>query len=471
MNGTMEKREFTTRFPDLEGARLLVIGLGRSGLAAARLARAQGAHVTISDNRDAGQLATEINAANSIGAEVVCGGQPPTLTQGLDLIIVSPGVPPTIELLTRARRQGIPIWGEIELAGRFCRGTVIGITGSNGKSTVTTMIGQILRHNGVPGGTGGNLDEPFADLLALDRPEAVHAVELSSFQLETTVELRPQVALILNLSPDHLDRYRSFEAYGQAKARLLQSQQPDQFTILNLDDAASAVFSAEVRGRLHHFSTQQEIKQGAFLRDGMLTLRGEWGDDTILATRELPVRGTHNIANALAAALACRLVGCEPAGIAAGLRAYTPLPHRLEHIRTLRGIAFYNDSKATNPESTISALSAFDAGKVHLILGGRDKNADWSSLVPVVRRVATCILLVGEAAPVLRSHFEGTAPLLDCDTIEAAVKQALGSARPGDVILLSPGCASFDQYGSFVERGEAFRGIVEALPDEGGSDA
>jgi UDP-N-acetylmuramoylalanine--D-glutamate ligase len=241
--------------------------------------------------------------------------------------------------------------------------------------------------------------------------------------------------------------------------------------LIFLAGCAIAAVVALARGRLHQFSILTEVQQGAFLRGGMLTLRGEQGEETILASRELPIRGTHNIANALAAALACRLVGCEPAGIAAGIRGYTALPHRLEHIRTLRGIEFYNDSKATNPESTISALTAFDAGKVHLILGGRDKNADWSSLIPVVRRVANTVLLVGEAAPVLRPMFEGTAPLHDCGTIGDAVKRSLASARPGEVVLLSPGCASFDQYSSFVERGNEFRAIVEALPDEGGHDA
>jgi UDP-N-acetylmuramoylalanine--D-glutamate ligase len=459
--------ELAARMPDLTGIRVLVVGLGRSGVAAARLASRHGARVIATDTRDESDLGSTAAELRSLGAELHAGGHPESLVDAAELVVLSPGVDPRIRLVAEARRRGRPLWGEVELAARFCRGRIIGITGSNGKSTVTAMTGRILRGAGVAGGTGGNLATPFSDLLSDDAPDAVHAVELSSFQLETVDCLRPDVAVVLNLSRDHMDRYASVEEYAAAKARLLDVQSPGAAALLNADDAASAGFHAHLRGRLHLFSTRQEPDRGAFLRGGRLVLRTEAGEDDLLGAAELPLAGEHNLSNALAAALACRLVDCAAAEIAEGLRSFEALPHRLQHVRTIAGVGFYNDSKATNPASAARALSSFGPRRVHLILGGRDKDADWSELEPCVARHARRVLLVGESAPALEDRMARVAPVEICGTVERAVTVGFDGAAPGDVVLLSPACASFDQYRNFEERGEDFRRAVEAL---GGGD-
>lgn len=467
MKATMGTRSLTVRDPRLEGLAVLVVGLGRSGLAAARLAASKGARVTVADRRLAHELGDAAVAARSLGCEVRPGGHPPELARDADLLVLSPGVPSSTPVAQEARRLGVPVWAEVELAFRFCRGRVLGVTGSNGKSTTTSMAGGILRAAGVPGGTGGNLGTPFAELLDQDGPDAVHAVELSSFQLETVDAFHAAVAVVLNLSPDHLDRYPSFDAYGSAKARLLETQTPDEAAVLNGDDPESARFAASVRGRGYRFSISGDVEAGACVRDGQIVLRTERGDDSVMAVADLSVPGDHNLANALAAALACRLCGCAPAAIAAGLRGFRALPHRLEFVATFDGVGFYNDSKATNLDAALRALRSFPAKRVHLILGGKDKGADWAAVAPEVGDRARRVLLVGEAAPVVRAALERSVPLEDCDTVRTAVRVGFEGAAPGDVVLLAPGCASFDQYRNFEERGADFRRAVEGLFPEG----
>jgi UDP-N-acetylmuramoylalanine--D-glutamate ligase len=464
----MSKHPLAEHEPSLEGLDILVVGLGRSGLAATRLARSRGAGVISADMRSEEELGGAAALARKTGARLHAGGHPASLANGVDLVVVSPGVPPDVEVLRAARRLGLPVWSEIELAARYCRGKVIAVTGSNGKSTVTSMAGGILRGAGLPGGTGGNLDTPFADMLETDSPEAVHALELSSFQLECVEAFSPEIALILNLSPDHLDRYASYDDYARAKARLLEVQGTDGFTILNADDADSVRFREAVRGELLLFSTREEVRAGAFLRSGIMVLRGPDGETELMPAAQLPVPGEHNIANALAAAMACSLAGCSPDALARGLRGYHALPHRLEHVDTVSGVAFFNDSKATNPASAIRALTSFEPGKVHLILGGKDKGADWSELAGLAGRFAKRVLLVGQASDQLAEHLAGSAPCEECGTVPRAVAAGYAGAEEGDVVLLSPACASFDQYGNFEERGEDFRSAVRAL---GGNDA
>ena len=454
--------------PRLAGLRALVVGLGRSGLAATRILASRGAKVTAADRRTEAELGQAAAGAIALGAAVVAGGHPPALARDADLIVVSPGVPTGDPLLAAAREAGVPVWGEVELAYRFCRGRIVAVTGSNGKSTTTSMIGAILRQSGIPGGTGGNLGTPFADLLSLDSPQAVHALELSSFQLETIDAFRPDVAVVLNLSPDHLDRYPSYDAYVAAKARLLEAQNAAGCAVLNGDDPETVRLLPSVRGRLLRFTTREDLADGAFLRHGTLVLRLEGREQEILPASALRVPGEHNTANALAAALACGLEGCRPEAIARALRAFVALPHRLQHVGTLDGVQFYDDSKATNLDAAGRALLAFPAGTVLLILGGKDKGGDWPALAPAVRERARCVLLVGQAARAIRAGLAGTVPLVDCRTVMTAVRAAYERARPGDVVLLAPGCASFDQYRNFEERGDDFRRSVEGLLPGGG---
>lgn len=467
----MTTRALSRKKPSVAGLRALVVGLGRSGLAAARLLASEGASVVAVDRRGEAELGGAGATARRAGAEVRFGGHPPDLARQADLVVTSPGVAREEPILRAARDLGVPVWAEVELAYRFCRGRVVGVTGSNGKSTTTSMAGAILRAAGIPGGTGGNLGTPFTDLLERDAENAVHAVELSSFQLESLDLFRADVAIVLNLSPDHLDRYGAYEDYARAKARLLETQAADGQAILNADDPESERFESSVRGRLFRFSTRTEVPEGAFLRGGRLVSRVGGREEEILPVADLPVPGEHNAANALAAALACRLSGCGADAIARGLRAFRALPHRLELVGKLDDVAFYDDSKATNLDAAARAVASFRPGTVLVILGGKDKGGDWPSLAPLLRTHARAALLVGQAAAGIRSALEGAVPLQDCVTIEAAVRAGYESARPGDVVLLAPGCASFDQYRNFEERGDDFRRAVEALLPSRGRDA
>jgi UDP-N-acetylmuramoylalanine--D-glutamate ligase len=462
---------FASKRPDLAGARVLVVGAARSGLAAAELAARHGAAVVVNDRRPESALGAAADRARACGASVVAGGHPADLAAGADLLILSPGVPPDVAPVVEARRRGVAVWSEIELAWRFARGRVVAITGTNGKSTTTAMAGAILRGAGIPGGTGGNLGTPFSELLASDGPTAAHAVEVSSFQLEAIEAFRASAGTILNLTPDHLDRYPSIDAYAAAKARLLETQGPGDAAILNADDPEHARFLSAVRGVPHLFSTRCEPEPGAFVRGGRIVLRTALGEDELLPVAELPVPGEHNVQNALAAALLCRLSGCEPGAIDAALRAYRALPHRLEHVGDVSGVRFFNDSKATNLDATERALRSFPDGTIHVILGGKDKGADWASIAPLVASKARRALLVGAAAPAIRRALAGSVALEDCGTVAAAVEAGLAGARPGDVVVLAPGCASFDQYRNFEERGEDFRRAVTRLAVAGRHDA
>jgi len=446
---------------------VLVVGAGRSGVAAARLAADRGARVLLCDRAPVEQIA---DAARALGVELHAGGHPASLADRSDLLVVSPGVPADVPLLARARELQLPIWGEIELAVRFCRGRIVGVTGSNGKSTVTTLVGGVLRGAGIGGGTGGNLDRPLAELLEHDTAAAWHALELSSFQLDTVETLRVAVAVVLNLSPDHLDRHGTLENYASAKARLLELQDADALAVLNADDPQLGRFRPAVRGRLLVFSTRSEPEEGAFLRHGRLTLRTEHGEEDLLAAGELPAPGEHNVSNALAAALACRAAGCPPEAIARGLREFRPLPHRLELVAEVGRVRFFDDSKATNPAAAACALTAFPAGSIHLVLGGRDKGADWGELAVLIRERVQTVYLVGEAASMLESLLAGTVAVRVSETVPRAVTEAYEAAAPGQVVVLAPGCASFDQYRNFGERGDDFRRAARALSGPGGSD-
>lgn len=461
----------TGSHPVLENLRVLVIGLGRSGIAAASLAASRGARVLAVDRRPAGELTDEARRLTEAGIEIRTGEHPASLAEGIDLAVLSPGVPVDVPLVAACRAGGTPVWGEVELAWRYCAGRIIGITGSNGKSTTTTMTGAILRAAGIPGGTGGNLDVPLSELLAEDRHDAVHALELSSFQLETTDQFHPAVAVLLNLTPDHLDRYDTMDDYAEAKARIFIAQTGDDHAILNADDPNSSRFASRVQGRGWRFSTRSELPAGAFLRDGEIILRTDNGEEAVVHTDMLPVPGEHNAANALAASLACRLCGCPPEAIEEGLRSFTPLPHRLEFIGKVKDVAFYNDSKATNVDSTVRAIGSFEPGTVHLILGGKDKGGDWASLRDPVARYTGSVLLVGEAAAAIGNALEGVVKMHDCGTVPRAVRTGYENARPGEVVLLSPACASFDQYRNFEERGDDFRRAFSGLVREEASDA
>ena len=456
---------FAESFPELSGRRVLVIGAGKSGRAAAKLALEHGAQVTIADRLESARLQRRFE-----GWEVALhgGGHPASLADTTDLIVMSPGVPTDIELITVARERGIPVWSEIELAWRFCHGRVVGITGSNGKSTVTAFVGHLLRHARIPGGTGGNLDTPFAELLSHDSEEAVHAIELSSFQLETIDRFRPNVGLLLNLAADHLDRHGSLEAYAAAKARLFENLSDNDAAILNADDDASRRFDAAAGENVHTFSTAAEIQCGAFVCDGWVTLRTKHGEERICPVDAIPLPGEHNLSNTLAAVLCARLCGVDPERLRSGISTFRALDHRLEKVTTVNGVDYYNDSKATNPAASLPALRAFPKGTVHLIVGGKDKGGDWPHLAESVATQQARLYVIGEEPEPVAAHFATHEALQLCGTMERAVHAATEAAQAGDTVLLSPACASFDQYENFEDRGRHFRAVARAL---GGGDA
>jgi len=459
----MTATRFAETFPDLDGTSVLVVGAGKSGRAATRLVLDHGASVTLADRRDPAGIPGDVSALLELGVRLHPGGHPPALLEDADLVVLSPGVPLAIDLVTEARTRGIPVWGEVELAARFTTGRVIGITGSNGKSTVTSMTGAILRNAGIAGGTGGNLDTPLAGLLDQDTSTAVHALELSSFQLESIETFRPFVAVVLNLSPDHLDRHGSMDAYSAAKGRIFENQSNGDFAVLNADDAPSRRFDSAVHACLHTISTRVETERGAFLRDGRMFLRTDFGEEKLLRADALTLPGEHNVSNALAAALAARLAGAPVDAIDAVLSSFQPLAHRLERIGEIRNVTFYNDSKATNAAATLPALGVFEAGTIHLIVGGKDKGGDWDALVDAARAQVRSVLVIGADPGPMAQRFAGACDVVECGTLEYAIEAALANAVPGDVVLLSPACASFDQFDDFEHRGDVFRESVRAL--------
>jgi UDP-N-acetylmuramoylalanine--D-glutamate ligase len=455
--------QFAKTFPDLTGRRVLVVGAGKSGRAAAHLALGRGAEVILADRCGSRKLHELAAALEKKGARLVSGGHPVSLLEDSDLVVLSPGVAAEIELAAAARARSIPVWGEVELASRFTRGRIVGISGSNGKSTVTAMTGAILRRAGISGGTGGNLDTPLADLLVKDSVEAVHALELSSFQLQTIETFQPHVAVVLNFSADHLDRHGTLDAYAAAKARIFENQTNEDYAVLNADDNPSRRFDAAVLSNPHMISTRMETTQGAFVRDGRMVLRTGHGDEQLLPVGKLALRGEHNLSNALAAALAARLAGAPVAAIDAVLGSFRPLAHRLERVGEIHGVVFYDDSKATNPAAALPALESFESGTIHLIVGGKDKGGDWDALIDAVRLRVRRVLVIGAETASMMQRFEDVAETLQCGTIERAVECGLAGADAGDVVLLSPACASFDQFESFEQRGNAFRQAVLAL--------
>ncbi|MEA2603886.1 MAG: UDP-N-acetylmuramoylalanine--D-glutamate ligase [Acidobacteriota bacterium] len=431
--------------------RVLVYGLGLSGRAAARLLLAHGATVLAVDDKavDAGELAGKVELVREL---------PP----GIDLVVVSPGVPLDKPILEEARRRGVPIIAEVELAFPFLNGPVVAITGSNGKSTTTAMAGAMVRAAGLPVEVCGNIGEPLADKVD-GPPGRVFVVELSSFQIEGIVTLRPKAAALLNLAEDHLDRYGSMAAYAAAKRRLFRDMDEGDVAVLNADDPETLRTPTRARRRL--FSRLSRVEDGCFATADGRVIEVSPGEEEIelFHAADVPLAGVQNLENAMAAALLARAVGVQPAAIAAALRGFTGLPHRLEKVGERDGVTFYDDSKGTNPAATLKSIEGFADGTVHLILGGRNKGADLSVLEPLVRRKARRAYLIGESAPDFEQALGATVPHETPGTMDRAVASAARQAQPGEVVVLSPACASFDQFRNFMHRGQVFQGLVQDL--------
>jgi UDP-N-acetylmuramoylalanine--D-glutamate ligase len=446
---------------ELNGKRALVVGLGKSGVASALFMKAHGARVTVSDTKSGDELRNEIPVLLDHGITVETGGHGDRTFRGQDLIVVSPGVPVDAPPLVQARSLGETVIGEIELAAQFLPGPIVAITGSNGKTTTTTLTGEIMTAAGIPTLVGGNIGTPAISLAERARPETVVVLEISSFQLETIQTFRPKIAVVLNVTPDHLDRHRTFEVYTDAKARIFENQQASDFAVLNADDPTCVAMGAGIRAQVFWFSRQKEVQQGAWVRDGNIVFRDSNGQREILQVSEVPLKGAHNLENVLAAVCAAVLMGCAPEKVRQAVRDFKAVEHRLEFVATIAGVDYYNDSKATNVDATIKALESFPAN-IHLILGGKDKGSDYTVLNDLIRQRVKRIYTIGAAAAKVESQVKG-AEIVHAETLENAIRKAHGVAQAGDVVLLAPACASFDQFKNYEHRGKVFKEIVAGL--------
>lgn len=449
---------------ELKNKRVLVVGAGKSGISAARFLRERGAKVTISDSRSAAALAGEIPALMDAGIMVEAGGHGLLTFRRQDLIVVSPGVPMDTPEVKQVMALGMPVIGELELASRFLQGQVIAITGSNGKTTTTTLVGEILKRAGMETLVGGNIGLPVIELIGESRPETWSVLEVSSFQLETVEEFRPRVAAVLNITPDHLDRHKTFAIYAAAKARITERQDAEDFLVLNGENKDSQMVAAKSRAQVFWFSARRPIKQGAFVHgESIVFLPTEGGKaEPVMPVSEIKLKGAHNVENVLAAVTIARLAGAAGEAIRAAVGAFQAVEHRLELVRVRDGVEFYNDSKATNVDAAIKAVEAF-AGGVHLILGGKDKDSDYAEMAPLLRERVKVVYTIGSAAEKIRGQLDGVVKMVEAGTLDAAVREAAVAATPGDVVLLAPACSSFDQFENYEHRGRAFRELVAAL--------
>src|ERR671929_1460420 len=445
---------------ELDGKKVLVIGAGRSGVEASRFLAARGALVVLNDRKEFIDWSNDALALKSEGVVKLLAGEVPSwLLDQVELVVVSPGVPAKSIPVRYAERAGAEVIGEVELAYRFLKGRVVGITGTNGKTTTTTLIGELLKNAGIKTQVGGNIGTPLLNLVETSREDGWTVVELSSYQLETIKEFRPTVAVVLNLMPDHMDRYETFADYGAAKHRIFRNQTAGDVAILNADDPVVSSWASGLEAHVTMFSTSRELDEGLFLRGRELVAR-TWSGERVLLTRdEMQLKGLHNVQNVLAALAAGLACGASPDSMRETVRAFAPVEHRLERVAEVGGVTFYNDSKATNVDAAVKALEAFEdePGKVVLILGGKGKNAPYAPLAPLVERKARALVLIGEDADRIESELKEFAPVLRAPDMAGAVRAAHRAAEPGDTVLLAPACASFDMFTSYEHRGRVFK--------------
>jgi UDP-N-acetylmuramoylalanine--D-glutamate ligase len=446
---------------DLAGKHVLVVGLARTGIATALFCAERGARVTATEARPEVEIAETAAKLRAAGVALELGGHRAETFAEQDLIVPSPGVPLMMPALAAARAIGVPVWSEIELAWRFLRGRLICITGSNGKTTTTSLIGHILETAGFPVQVAGNIGTPLISRVDISSDASFTVVEASSFQLESISAFRPDIAVLLNITPDHLDRHGSIEGYGAAKARMFENQTAGDAAVLNADDAVAPQYSP-TGPRVYWFSRLKRVANGCYLRGDEIVFRCEGTETVLLEGKDIGLRGSHNIENVLAAAAAARLAGAEPTAIAEGVRTFAGVEHRIEYVATISGVEYFNDSKATNVDATLKALDAF-SGNVLVILGGKDKGSDFRILRQALRSHSRMALLIGSAADKIEAELAGVIPVERADTLAGAVEIASRRARPGDTVLLAPACSSFDQFENYEHRGRVFKQLVREL--------
>ncbi len=450
---------------DLKNKRVLVVGLGKSGVSAALYLRGLGARVTVSDARPSDALAREIPALLDAGVMVETGGHGVLTFRRQDLVVLSPGVPLSTPEIVQVRGYGVPLIGELELASLALRGQTIAITGSNGKTTTTSLVGHILQQAGLHTQVGGNIGLPVVEVVANSTDATWNVLEVSSFQLETIETFRPKIAAVLNITPDHLDRHGTFENYAAAKARITENQTADDFLVLNAEDKPTQMVAAKTKAQIYWFSAVRRIKQGAFVHgDGIYFLAKEGGTpEPIMPLAEVPLRGAHNVENVLAAVAMARLAGITASNVRRAVASFQAVEHRLQFVAKVRGVDYYNDSKATNVDAAAKALASF-AGGVRIILGGKDKGSDYTELLPLLRERVVGIYTIGAAAEIIEHQLGAEVQLERAGTLDGAISMAAAAAQPGETVLLAPACASFDQFENYEQRGRMFVNLVRALP-------
>lgn len=444
------------------GQPVVVVGGARSGIAAALLLAERGAHVTLTDLRPSLSDAQAGERLRDSGVELELGDHRPETLMGASLIVLSPGVPLSLPVLAMAQRAAVPIIGEIELASRWLRGRIIAITGTKGKSTTATLAGRMLDEGGIRTLVGGNIGVPLSAQVATSTPDTIHVVEASSFQLETIQTFHPWIAVLLNFSPDHLDRYVSVEEYASAKARIFENQDHLDWVVINADDPAALALARAARGRKVHFSANTSMQDGVLLLPGAVTYRHAGQDERLVPLSAVKLIGRHLLADVAAAAAVAKLSGVSSADMTRAVESFRGLEHTLELVAEVRGVRFVNDSKATNVESALCAIESFGEGLV-VILGGRYKGGDFAQLrAPLAARKAP-VMAIGEARPLVREALEPAVSVTEAASIADAVRQAFERARPHGTVLLAPACSSFDMFVDYADRGRAFKRAVREV--------
>lgn len=444
------------------GLRILIVGMARSGVAAALTFAKLGAAVTVCDLKEKKELREIVAGLETAGVSIFAGGYP-KVKDNFDLVIPSPGVPATVTPLKEAASHGIPIWSEIEAAYRLAQGQLIAVTGTNGKTTTTSLIGQMLKDVNLPVIVAGNIGVPLIGEAEQSTGQHALVVEVSSFQLEWVEQFRPKVAVMLNITPDHLDRHKTLDNYIKTKANIFSTQRAIDYTVLNFDDPNVKKMAALTNAQVIFFSRKHNLEAGVFVRDGKITIKQE-EELPVVAVEDIAIKGGHNLENALAATATAWVMGLTPEEIKQTLKSFPGVEHRLEPVRTLDGVQYINDSKGTNPDASIKALEAFQ-NPIVLIAGGMSKGSDFSDFAENIKMKARAVILLGEEAEKLEDTLKDkqfTAIHL-VKNYEEAVPLAQKLAQPGDIVLLSPACASWDMFSSFEERGKLFKHLVKEL--------
>ncbi len=455
---------------DVRNKRALVVGLGRSGRAAAFLLRRHGAIVTVTDIKPPATFGDSLSELLAEKIGLALGSQPLELFLAHDLVVVSPGVPWDLPQLEAARARGIAVVPEVEVAGWYMDAPIVGVTGSNGKTTTTTLLGKMLEASGFSTFVGGNIGVALSSAVESVKPASIVVAELSSFQLEAIRDFRPHVAVLLNISPNHLDRHPTFEAYAQAKRQIFRNQRADDYAVLNADDPWVRSLGPALVSRKVFFSRQEQIPCGLFVSNGNIVYRTGHMERVLLETKEVRLRGGFNLEDVLGAAAAACVLGADFDAVRKAVREFKGVEHRLEYVREICGVEFYNNSKATSVDATAKSLQAFERG-VHLIMGGKDKGAPYAPLLPLVKDRVREVLLIGAAADRIAQELSGAVELIHAGNLETAVPEAFQRARPGDVVLLAPACSSFDQFQDYEHRGRVFKDLVGRLAQDVGSGA